>query len=259
MAVLAVVAATVAFWSGNKEAPSLVDTAKKTKKLTIGVLPDQPGLGQRVGEKTYAGLDVDVATYIAKQLGVPAAGITFVPVTGADRAVALANGKAQLVIAASPVQEEKRGGVALSDPYLTMHDDVMVLSTNKKMRQSRDVVGKKLCVLPGSVIPAGLKAKAMPTKSISECLLALLRGKVVGAFGKDAVLAGYAQQNPGRFKLLGPNGTATSYSIYLPAKDPRVKHKVDSVLQKMVQDGTWKRMVTTRLPMLSTSQAAVHP
>nr|WP_237418126.1 transporter substrate-binding domain-containing protein [Actinomadura rayongensis] len=239
--------------------PSFLDTIDKNKKVTIGVLPDQPGLSQRVGEKTYAGFDIDVATQIAKQLGVPATGITFVPVTGRDRVATLTSGKAQLVIAASPAPAEKNSAITASNPYLTMHDDVMLLSKDKKTKQKSNVAGKKLCVLPGSAIPADLKAKPAPTKSISECLVALLNGKVAGAFGKDAVLAGYAQQNPGRFKLLGLNGTATSYSIYLPAKDARAKQKVDSALQKMVQDGTWKRMVTTRLPMLSNTRTAAKP
>ena len=36
--------------------------------LTVGIKYDQPGLGQKVGED-YKGLDVDVAKYVAKELG----------------------------------------------------------------------------------------------------------------------------------------------------------------------------------------------
>jgi glutamate transport system substrate-binding protein len=36
--------------------------------LTIGIKYDQPGLGQKVGED-FKGLDVDVARYVAKEIG----------------------------------------------------------------------------------------------------------------------------------------------------------------------------------------------
>jgi len=53
--------------------------------LRIGVKADQPGLGLRLPDGRFAGFDVDVARYIAAQLGVRPDHITFVPVTSATR------------------------------------------------------------------------------------------------------------------------------------------------------------------------------
>ena len=38
-------------------------------KITIGIKFDQPGLGLKKPDGTFAGFDVDVATYVAKELG----------------------------------------------------------------------------------------------------------------------------------------------------------------------------------------------
>ena len=73
--------------------PSLV--GKQT--LRIGVKADQPGLGLRQPNGTFAGFDVDVARYVAGRLGVRPDHITFVPVTSATRETALETGSVDLV------------------------------------------------------------------------------------------------------------------------------------------------------------------
>src|ERR1700734_1461620 len=60
---------------------SIVDKAKNSKVLNIGVKPDQPGLGLQSSSGQYSGFDVDVARYVAKKLG--ATKINFVPTLSA--------------------------------------------------------------------------------------------------------------------------------------------------------------------------------
>ena len=55
--------------SGSGNASSIVDKASQDKKLTIGVKFDQPGLGLRGSDGKMSGFDIEVAKYIAKQLG----------------------------------------------------------------------------------------------------------------------------------------------------------------------------------------------
>ena len=45
-------------------------------RLTIGIPFDEPGIGMKTGD-TYAGFDVQTATYVAKALGVPPENITW--------------------------------------------------------------------------------------------------------------------------------------------------------------------------------------
>ena len=52
--------------------------------ITVGIKYDQPGLGQKVGED-YKGLDVDVASYVAKELGFEGDKVIFKETPSAQR------------------------------------------------------------------------------------------------------------------------------------------------------------------------------
>ena len=52
--------------------------------ITIGIKYDQPGLGQKVGED-FKGLDVDVARYVAKEMGFEGDKVTFKETPSAQR------------------------------------------------------------------------------------------------------------------------------------------------------------------------------
>jgi glutamate transport system substrate-binding protein len=60
-----------------------------SKKIKIGIKFDQPGLGLKQPDGSYAGFDVDVATYVAKQLGYTPDQIQFVETQSGDRENAL--------------------------------------------------------------------------------------------------------------------------------------------------------------------------
>src|SRR4051794_19652861 len=96
-AALATVAMTLTA-CGAKKAESVADKAKNEKKLTIGVKFDQPGLGQKQPDGSVKGFDVDVATYIAKQLGVDAKNITWKEARSANRDSFVRNGTVDMVI-----------------------------------------------------------------------------------------------------------------------------------------------------------------
>ena len=54
-------------------------------KLTIGIRYDQPGMSQKRLDGRYVGFDVEVAKYVANELGVQESGITFKEARGAAR------------------------------------------------------------------------------------------------------------------------------------------------------------------------------
>ena len=67
-------------------------------KLKIGIKFDQPGLGLKKGSE-YSGFDVDVAKYVAKELGTEAADITWVQAPSAQRENLISNGQVDMVVA----------------------------------------------------------------------------------------------------------------------------------------------------------------
>ncbi len=67
-AVLALALTATACGSDDKDSDSADTGSGGSKKITIGIKFDQPGIGQKTPQG-YEGFDVDVATYVAKQLG----------------------------------------------------------------------------------------------------------------------------------------------------------------------------------------------
>jgi glutamate transport system substrate-binding protein len=82
---------------GPNQQPSQVPGATGLDKLTIGISFDQPGLGFKDGD-TFSGFDVETAKYVAKALGVPESGITWVQADPGNRESLLTSGQADLVL-----------------------------------------------------------------------------------------------------------------------------------------------------------------
>jgi glutamate transport system substrate-binding protein len=118
--------------SGN----SIVDKAKNDKALNIGVKPDQPGLGLQDSSGQYSGFDIDVARYIANELG--ATKINFVPTLSANREAFLQQGKVDMVVATYSVTAERQKVVSFARPYYVAHQDILVRANDDSIKQADD-------------------------------------------------------------------------------------------------------------------------
>lgn len=76
-------------------------------KIKIGIKYDQPGLGLKNPDGSFSGFDVDVATYVAKELGYEPKQIEFVETKSADRENALARGDVKFIAATYSINDER--------------------------------------------------------------------------------------------------------------------------------------------------------
>src|SRR5215213_8148260 len=109
---------------GPNQEPAQVPGAAKLDKLTIGISFDQPGLGFKEGD-TYSGFDVETAKYVAKALGVPETGITWVQADPGNRESLLTEGKADLVLSTYTITEDRKKIVDFAGPYFLAHQAVL--------------------------------------------------------------------------------------------------------------------------------------
>src|SRR5215207_11563107 len=120
VALLGSILTTLAGCGGSSEGPnpepSPVPGASFNGKLTIGISFDQPGLGFKEGD-TYSGFDVETAKYVAKALGVPETGITWVQADPGNRESLLTEGKADLVLSTYTITEDRKKIVDFAGPY----------------------------------------------------------------------------------------------------------------------------------------------
>ncbi|MET7646887.1 glutamate ABC transporter substrate-binding protein [Streptomyces sp. NPDC005426] len=221
------------------------------KKITIGIKIDQPGIGLKTPDGKYTGFDVDVATYVAKELGYDAADITFKETKSADRETAIERGDVKFIAASYSINDKRLAKVDFAGPYLLAHQDILVRADDTSIKSPEDLNNKKLCSVTGSTSAQNVKDKLAPKAQLqeyggySECLTGL-ENKVIDALTTDdSILAGYASQdaNKGKFKLAGFKMTNENYGIGLKKGDADLKKKINDALTKMVSDGSWKKAV----------------
>ncbi|MEU8629280.1 glutamate ABC transporter substrate-binding protein [Streptomyces sp. NPDC048669] len=222
------------------------------KKISIGIKIDQPGLGLKTPDGKFTGFDVDVATYVAKELGYDAKDINFKETKSADRETSLERGDVKLIAASYSINDERLAKVDFAGPYLLAHQDILVRADDDSIKSPKDLNNKKLCSVTGSTSAKNVKDTLAPKAQLqeyggySECLTGL-ENKVVDALTTDDdILAGYAAQdaNKGKFKLAGFKMTNENYGIGLKKGDADLKKKVNDALAKMVSDGSWDKAVT---------------
>jgi glutamate transport system substrate-binding protein len=220
-------------------------------KITIGIKIDQPGLGLKTPDGKFVGFDVDIATYIAKELGYDAKNIVFKETKSADRETAIERGDVKFIAATYSINDKRLEKVDFAGPYLLAHQDILVRADDNSIKTPEDLNDKTLCSVTGSTSATNVKEKIAPKAQLqenggySECLTGLENEAVDALTTDDSILAGYAAQeaHKGKFKLAGFKMTNENYGIGLKKGDADLKKKINDALTKMVTDGSWDKAV----------------
>jgi glutamate transport system substrate-binding protein len=219
-------------------------------KIKIGIKYDQPGLGLKEPDGSFSGFDVDVATYVAKELGYEPNQIEWVETKSADRENALSRGDVKMIAATYSITDERKQKVDFAGPYLLAHQDLLV-KKDSDITKATDLNEKKLCSVAGSTSAQNVKDDFAPKAQLdqrggySECLAALQSGAVDALTTDDSILAGYAaqEQYKGQFKLAGLKLSNENYGIGVKKGDKATLDKINTALEKMVSDGSWEKAV----------------
>ncbi|WP_128374947.1 glutamate ABC transporter substrate-binding protein [Streptomyces cavernae] len=247
-AVLALALTATACGSDDKDSDSA--GAGGGDKIKVGIKYDQPGLGLKESDGSFSGFDVDVATYVAKELGYDADQIEFVETKSADRENALARGDVKFIAATYSINEERQKKVDFGGPYLLAHQDLLVKS-DSDITEATDLNGKNLCSVTGSTSAQNVRDKLAPKANLkqvggySECIAALQSGAVDAVTTDDSILAGFAaqQQYKGQFKLAGLKLSNENYGIGVKKGDTETLNKINDALEKMVSEKAWDKAV----------------
>ncbi|MYV54016.1 glutamate ABC transporter substrate-binding protein [Streptomyces sp. SID3212] len=221
-------------------------------KIAIGIKFDQPGLGLKTPDGTFTGFDVDVATYVAKELGYDAKDIEWKQAPSAERENLIANGDVKFVAASYSINDERKQKVDFAGPYFLAHQDLLVRADDTSITKPEDLNSKKLCSVTGSTSAQNVKEKLAPKAGLleqggySECLTGLENKTVDALTTDDSILAGYAAQkeHEGKFKLVGLKLSDENYGIGLKKGDTELLGKINDALKKMESDGSWQKAVT---------------
>ena len=233
--------------------------------LKIGIKFDQPGLGLKKGTE-YTGFDVDVATYVAKELGTEAADITWVQAPSAQRETLISTGQVDMVVATYSITDARKEKVSFAGPYFVAGQDLLVRADDTSITGPDALDGKKLCSVTGSTSAQKVKdtypgVQLQEFATYSECLPALANKGVDALTTDDTILAGFASQPEyaGKFKVVGKPFSEEKYGIGLKKGDTATCEKVNAAITKMITDGSWQKAIDANLGPAGYTPGAGNP
>ena len=215
-------------------------------KIVVGTKFDQPGLGLKKPDGTMTGFDVDVARYVAKELGYSEDQIEWKESPSAQRETLIENGQVKYIVATYSITDKRKEKVDFAGPYLLTGQSLLVAAANTDITGPESLQdNKKLCSVTGSTPAQRIKDKYPGVQlqqydTYSACVEALKNGAIDAVTTDEVILAGYAAQSPGAFKIVGKPFSEERLGIGVKKDDGELRAKINDALEKMEKDGAWK-------------------
>ena len=219
------------------------------EKIRIGIKYDQPGLGFDEGG-SFSGFDVDVAKYVANELGYSEDQIQFEESPSAQRENMLENDQVDMIFATYSITDTRKEKVGFAGPYFVAGQDLLVRADNDDIKGPEDLNGKNLCSVTGSTSAQKIKdtlasdVNLMEQPSYAECVTAMQGGSIDAVTTDDIILAGLAstEANKGQFKVVGNTFSEEQYGVGIPKGSDKCED-INAAIQKMIDDGAWEEAI----------------
>jgi glutamate transport system substrate-binding protein len=215
-------------------------------KVVIGVKFDQPGLGLKEGD-AYTGFDVEVANYVAKELGYTE--VEFKESPSAQRETLIQSDQVKMIFATYSITDDRKQKISFAGPYFIAGQDLLVKADNTDITGPDSLNGKKLCSVTGSTSAKKIKdnyasgVQLQEFDTYSKCVEALSAGSIDAVTTDNVILAGFAaqEQYQGKLKVVGKPFSEERYGVGIKKGDTELCGKINTALQKMVDDGAWEK------------------
>jgi glutamate transport system substrate-binding protein len=229
---------------------------KQRGKVVIGVKEDQPGLGLKdptTGK--YSGFDIEIARMIAAKLGFdPESKIEYKPIPSASREQAIVNGDIDYYVGTYSITDKRKELISFAGPYFIAGQDLLVRKDDTSMTGPDTLKGKKVCSVTGSTPIQRVRdqkltedANIVEFKTYSECVTKLSQSEVDTVTTDDAILKGYAAQEPDKFRVVGKTFSTEKYGIGLAKDDKALRDKINDILDAAISSGEWKTIYDATL------------
>ncbi len=248
-AMAAAAALTLSACGGGDEASDDTGSEAASDSIRIGIKFDQPGLGFDEGGE-YSGFDVDVAKYVAAELGYEEDQIEFVEAPSANRENLLSTGEVDMIFATYSITDERKETVDFAGPYFVAGQDLLVRADDEEITGPEALTGKNLCSVAGSTSAArineefGADANLVEQPGYAECVSLMGGGQIDAVTTDDIILAGLASQeaNAGNFKVVGNPFSEENYGVGLP-KGSDMCEDINAAIVQMIDDGAWEEAI----------------
>ncbi|MEV7195609.1 glutamate ABC transporter substrate-binding protein [Streptomyces sp. NPDC093510] len=220
--------------------------AQKAGKIVIGAKDDQPYLGFKDSGGKRSGFDIEIAKMVAADLGFKPDQIEFKTIDSGVRETTISKGDVDLYVGTYTINDERKKQVGFAGPYFMAGADLLVREDDKSVTGPDSVKGKKVCSIVGSTPLQEIKkskygAKTVELAKYSECVQQLINKEVDAVTTDDAILKGYAAQQPKALRVVGKPFTKEPYGIGMSKGDKALRDAVADAVEAHQKNGDYKK------------------
>lgn len=222
------------------------DAMKQRGRVVIGVKDDQPNLGFRdATTNEFSGFDIDIARMVAGGLGFSPEQIEYKVIPSAAREDNIERGDVDYYVGTYTINDKRKQRVGFAGPYYVAGQSLLVRADDNTITGPQTLQGKRVCSVTGStpiqrVKDQKLTDQVVEFQTYTQCVDQLINDQVDAVTTDDAILLGYAAQNPEQLKVVGEKFSSEPYGIGVPKADTALRNKINDLLQAAIDDGTWK-------------------
>jgi glutamate transport system substrate-binding protein len=211
------------------------DAIQERGSVEIGVKEDQPNLGYldpTTGERS--GFDVDIARWIAASLGFDESQINFTTIPSANREQAIINGDIDYYVGTYSITDKRKELISFAGPYFITGQGLLVAADNETITGKDSLTADDtVCSATGSTSIQRIKdetpAKTAEFDTYSQCVEQLKNGQVDAVTTDEAILIGYAAQDPDNLKVVGDVFSEERYGVGIPKGDTALEQFIDDM------------------------------
>jgi polar amino acid transport system substrate-binding protein len=216
-----------------------LENIKKTGKVRIAVAMGSPEYSFVDGEMNATGSDVETARLIAKDLG---AKLELVEITNAARVPTVQTGKADLLVSALGITEERKKAIDYSVPYATL-SIIVAAPKDVDIKSYADLSGKRIGVTRATTNDMDITKNAPGAQIVrfeddATLITAAVTGQVDIISSQSAVLGGINGKRPAKPLELKFTQAETNLGIAIPKGEKPLQEWLNDWVKANFANGT---------------------
>lgn len=241
---LAAAFALASFGFAAQAQADALDNIMKSKVIKVAVPQDFAPFGSAGSDLKPQGLDIDMANYIAKQLGVKA---EIIAVTSANRIPYLQTHKADLVISSLGKNAEREKVIDFSDAYAPFFSGVFGLKAIS-VSAPAGLSGKTVGATRGAIEEQELSKTAPKDATVKRfednnaTIAAFVSGQVDLIATGNTVAAAIANKNPDRAPVLKFVIKNSPCYVGMNKDEAALKAKINAIIATAKKDGELEKL-----------------
>ncbi|MDN9010390.1 transporter substrate-binding domain-containing protein [Brevibacillus laterosporus] len=198
------------------------------------------------GNDQIVGMDIDIATYIAKELGYE---LKVVDTDFNGLVPALQSKRADFVMAGMSTSPERKKNVDFSNNYYEAKN-TLVSKKDSPITKPEQLSGKRLAVQIGSMQEKAAQVIAKEINGVEvvslnkmgEIIQEVVTGRSAAAVVENTIAQGFLEKNPGLQSTVMTTNNTEGYAIAFPKGSEHVE-KFNEILKKMEENGEMDKLI----------------